>query len=261
MSLGEQFLEGTEKEEARAEVQSSNTPQQPPTLRTVLEKHNAMLVSERVFDGSNDNVGEYVRNVYVQAFGIIHEGSGLGASGECPFASAYEVHLFYQFCLNVCVSWSEHQMGKDERRDNNFYSQMSDLCAILSFLDTDAVPLPEEIDQNIKLIQREALFPHWVDAQMPKGEAALECCINVGKKWGLGETEAFQKALAALQGNHRASSVDRPAQEVDTQASVPKYESPYDQETAVLPESVWPTPEFDAAVVPASRWSCCPSCR
>jgi len=203
MSLGEQFLEGTERGEARPQVQSSDIQQQAPTLRTELEKHNAMLVSERVFDGSNYYiVGGFVSDVYARAFAIMHHGSGLGASGKSPFASAYEVHLFYQFCLNVCVSWSEHQMGRYKERDNDFYSQMSDLCAILSCLDTDAVPLPEEIEQNIKKIQG-ALFPHWVDAQMPKGEDALECCITVGKEWGLEETEAFQKALAAPQGNHR----------------------------------------------------------
>jgi len=202
MSLGEQFLEGTERGEAQPQVQPSDIQQQAPTLRTVLEKHNAALVSERVFDGSNDSVGEFVSDVYAHAFAIMHQGSGLVATGKSPFASAYEVHLFYQFCLNVCVAWSEHQMGRDEQRDNAFYSQMSDLCAILCCLDTDVISLPEEIEQNIKKIQR-ALFPHWVDAQMPKGEDALECCITVGKEWGLEETEAFQKALAAPQGNHR----------------------------------------------------------
>jgi hypothetical protein len=188
MSLGPQFLEGLPV----AQAQSSDTSQQAPTLRTVLEEHNAM------FDGSKDHVGEFVSNVYTCAYGITLEGSVLGASGECPFASAYEVHLFYQFCLNVCVAWSEHKMGQDEQMDEDFYSQMSDLCTTLCFLDTDAVPLPEEIGQNIKMLQRDALFPHWVDAQITKGEAAVECCVAVGKKWGLEETNAFQKALAVL---------------------------------------------------------------
>jgi hypothetical protein len=48
------------------------------------------------------------------------------------------------------------------------------------------------------MIQRDALFPHWVDAQINKGDDALECCVAVGQKWGLEETGAFQKALAAL---------------------------------------------------------------
>jgi hypothetical protein len=176
------------------------------SLRAVLEKNAARLQAERVFDGSRVRVGEYVRDVYAHAFGIINGGSGLGASGQCPFASAYEVHLFYQFCLNVCVAWSQHSMGKDEQLDNAFYSQISDLCEVLCLLDDSAVSLPEEIEKNIKVLQSDALFPHWVDAQTPKGEAALECCIAVGQKWGLGETRAFEKALAALenvQGNRR----------------------------------------------------------
>jgi len=83
--------------------------------------------------------------------------------------------------------------------DNAFRSQMCDLCEILCFLDTDAVPLPEEIEQNIRVVLRDALFPYWIDAQMPKGEAAIRCCIAVGEKWGLEDTNAFQKALAALE--------------------------------------------------------------
>jgi hypothetical protein len=187
MSLGPQFLEAL----PAAQVQTSDTPQQAARLGAVLEKYNAM------FDGSKDHVGEFVSNVYEHAYGITLEGSGLGAAGECPFASAYEVHLFYQFCLNVCVAWSEHEMGKDEQTDEDFYSQMSDLCTILCFLDTDAVRLPEEIEQNIKMIQRDALFPHWVDAQIKKGEEALERCVAVGQRWGLEDTNAFRKALAA----------------------------------------------------------------
>merc|ERR1719359_2765081 len=156
-----------------------------------------MFQQKAVID-TNVHVGEFVKDVSVHAFGIIHEGSGLGASGQCPFASAYEVHLFYQFCLNVCAAWSEHSMGKDEELDKDFYSQISDLCQILCFLDTSAVRLSEEIERNIKVLQSDALFPHWVDAQIPKGEAALKCCVAVGQKWGLEETSAFQKAVAAL---------------------------------------------------------------
>merc|ERR1712139_530492 len=89
--------------------------------------------------------------------------------------------------------------GKDEQLDNDFYSQISDLCQILCFLDTSAVPLPEEIDRNIKVLQSDALFPHWVDSQIPKGETALEFCVAVGQKWGLEETSAFQKVVAALE--------------------------------------------------------------
>jgi hypothetical protein len=197
-----------------AQSQSPKTLQKVPTLLTcranlgtrqltthkheklfkaVLEEHNAM------FDGSNDSVGEFVANVYESAFGIIEAGSGLGRTGECPFATAYEVHLFHLFCVNVCAAWSEHEVGKNQEMDNVFYSQMSSLSEILSFLDTDAIVLPEEIEQNIRLLQQDRLFPHWVEAQESKGEAALKCCISVGNKWKLGETEAFQKAVAALE--------------------------------------------------------------
>jgi len=194
MSLGEQFLEPAG---APAQTQSSCTPQQACKLRTMLEQSNESIVNERVLNGSNGNIGEFVQNVCAQADGIIQQGTGLGASGECPFASAYEVHLFYQFCLNVCVAWSEHKMGNDEKTDKDFYSQMSSLCEILYFLDTSAVPLPEEIDQNIKRMQQ-GLFPHYVDAQIPNGKEALETCIAIGSKWRLEETEAFEKTLAAL---------------------------------------------------------------
>lgn len=209
MSLRAEYLEATEP------ANSSDAPQQAPTLltggvnlvtgknknllRTPLEKYTQMLQGERVFDGTNVHVGEYVRDVYFHAFGIVNECSGVGASGECPFASAYEVHLFYQFCLNVCVAWSEHSMGKDKLLDKDFYSQISQLVEILCFLDTSAVSLPDEIERNIKLLQSDALFPHWVDAQTSEGEAALECCVAVGKKWGLEETSAYQKACAALE--------------------------------------------------------------
>lgn len=203
MSLGAQFLEAVASPDTREVSVSSASPtllaanqngsKACGLLRTELEKYNAM------FDGSKDHVGEFVSNVYIHAFGIIQEGSGLGESGECPFASAYEVHLFYRFCLNVCIAWSEHTIGEDEQIDNEFRSQMGDLCEILCFLDTDAVPLPEEIEQNIKLVLRDALFPYWAEAQMPKGESALRCCTAVGEKWGLEDTNAFQKALAALE--------------------------------------------------------------
>merc|ERR1712159_488491 len=112
----------------------------------------------------------------------------------------------YRFCLNVCVAWSEHSMGKDEQLDTDFYSQMSDLAQILCFLDTSAVPLSEEIEQNIKVLQSDALFPHWVDSQIPNGEAALEFCVAVGQKWGLEETSAFQKAVAALENITKSCS-------------------------------------------------------
>jgi len=194
MSLAEQFLEPTG---APAQTQWYGTNELASTLRTILEKSNESIVNERVLNGSNVNIGAFVQNVCAQADGIVQQGKGLGASGECPFASAYEVHLFYQFCLNVCVAWSEHKMGNDERTDKDFYSQMSGLCETLYFVDTDAVPLPAEIDQNIQRMQQ-GLFPHYVDAQMPNGKDALETCIAIGSKWRLEETEAFQKAQAAL---------------------------------------------------------------
>jgi hypothetical protein len=188
MSLGEQYLEPIV---ASAPVQASDNPQQASTFRTLLENCNETLVTERVLDGSHGHVGEFVDNVCAYAHSIIKEGS-------CPFATAYEVRVFNEFCLNVCIAWSEHMLEKDELTDKEFYSQMSGLCEILCFLDTTAVPLPEGVQQNIQLMQG-GLFPHWVEAQIANGNAALECCIAVGEEWGLEETPAFQKALTALE--------------------------------------------------------------
>lgn len=161
-------------------------------LRTTLEDK-----CEAMFECSKEDVSEIVSAVHEHATGIIQQGSGLGASGECPFASADEVDLYHNFCLKVLAKWSEHKLGRDERIDSNFFSQINDLCEILSFLDTDAVPLPAVIDKKIKLVQQEGLFPNWVRGQKPKGEAALSLCLAIGKKWQLQETAAFQEALAS----------------------------------------------------------------
>lgn len=202
MSLGEQFLE----------PQFSSDPLQlAPTLlkrdnsnvkrgdmqdllRTKLEeKCKAML------DCSKEDIGEIVSDVHEHVNGIIQDGSGLGASGDCPFASADEVRLYYQFCLKVLTKWSDLKLGQDEQMDKEFFSQIKDLSEILTFLDTDVVPLPEETKKNIQMIQRDGLFPNLVRGQMPHGEVAVTLCLSIGQKWQLEETEAFQTALASLQ--------------------------------------------------------------
>jgi hypothetical protein len=152
-------------------------------------------------DCSREEASEVVSDVHEHAYRIIQEGSGLGPSGECPFASACAVDLYYQFCLKVFAKWSGHKMGEDERVDNVFFSQISDLCEILGFLDTDAVPLPEETCKNIQWIQRQGLFPNWVRGMIPNGEDAVRLCLVIGKKWQLEDTKAFQEALASLETN------------------------------------------------------------
>jgi hypothetical protein len=165
-------------------------------LRTKLEEK-----CEALFDCSKEEASEVVSDVHERANRIIQEGSGLGPSCDCPFASAYEVDLYYQFCLKVFTKWSDHNLGQDERMDKEFFSQINDLCEILSFLDTDVVPLSEGTCENIQLIQRQGLFPNWVRGMIPNGEAAVRLCLVVGKKWQLEDTAAFQEALASLESN------------------------------------------------------------
>jgi len=209
MSLGVQFLD------VQPEVQRSEPLQPAPTLlsnggcsvKFVRGKHQELLKTKleekynAMLDCSKEDVGAIVSDVHEHADGIIQKGSGLGPSGDCPFASADEVHLYCQFCLNVFTKWAEHKMGQDEHMDKKFFSQIDELCVTLSFLDTDAVPLPEGTEQIVQLVQRDGLFPNWVRGQTPKGEAAVRHCLVIGKKWQLEETEAFQKALASLESN------------------------------------------------------------
>jgi len=147
------------------------------------------------------SVGDVVNTVKERADAIHNEGVGKGPSGKCPFSSAYEVHIFYTFCLSVLGVWSGHDLGEDEDVDAAFYSQLARICEILKNLDTSAVFLPEEIDQNIHGLKREALWPNWFDGEMKKGEAAAQRCIAIGKEWKLEETERYQSALAKLEGN------------------------------------------------------------
>jgi hypothetical protein len=162
-------------------------------LRTKFEETCRALL-----DSSKEDVGTIVSDVLQHANGIIRKGSGLGSSGDCPFASSHEVHLYYQFCLQVLTKWSDYNLGQDEQLDNMFFSQINDLCEILSFLDTDAVPLTEEVEKNIRLIQQEGLFPYWFLGQSRKGEAAARVCLGIGKKWQVEEIGTFEQALASL---------------------------------------------------------------
>jgi hypothetical protein len=161
MSFGEQFLEGIALAPTLLSNGSRSTKlvrgKDHDLLRTKLEE-----ACEVLFDCAIEDVGDVVNNVHQHANAIIKEGSGLGSSGDCPFASSHEVHLYAQFCWKVLDKWSSHDLGQDERLDAMFSSLINDLCEILSFLDTDAVPLTEEVEKNIQLVQREALFPNWV---------------------------------------------------------------------------------------------------
>jgi len=147
------------------------------------------------------SVGGVVDTVKERADTIINEGAGKGPSGKCPFSSAYEVHIFYKFCLSYLGVWSAHKTGEDDEVDAAFYSQLATICEILKKLDTEAVFLPEEIDQNIHQLKREALWPNWFDGEMKKGEVAARRCLAIGKEWKLEETERYQNALAKLEGN------------------------------------------------------------
>jgi hypothetical protein len=199
MELGAQFLEPQAGPTLLSSGRCSGKlvqGERADLLRTILEEKCKALT-----DCSKEETSELVSDVHEHANRIIRQGSGLGASGDCPFASACEVNLFYQFCLKVFSKWSDHVLGEDERMDDEFFSQINDLCEILGFLDTGAVPLPEGTYKNIQLIQRQVLFPNWVRGQIPHGEAAVRLCLVIGKKWRLEKTEAFQQALASLENN------------------------------------------------------------
>jgi len=198
MSFGEEFLEGI----ALAPTLLSNggcSPKLVPRKDRDLLKTKLEEACEVLFDCSKENVGEIVSNVHRHANAIIQEGTGLGSSGDCPFASSREVDLYYQFCLKVLGKWSSHSLGQDEQLDDAFFCLINDLCEILSFLDTDAVTLAEQVEKNIQLLQREALFPNWVLGELRKGENATRLCLVIGKKWQLEETDAFRKAAVSLE--------------------------------------------------------------
>jgi hypothetical protein len=164
------------------------------TLETCLK---TMLVEEP----TKLSVGNVVNMLGERADAILNEGIGKGPGGKCPFSSAYEVHIFYQFCLSCLGVWSDHNIGEDEHVDAAFYSQLATICEILKNLDTSVVFLPEEIDQNIQVLKQEALWPNWFDGEIKKCDAAARRCLAVGKEWKLEETERYQNALAKLEGN------------------------------------------------------------
>jgi hypothetical protein len=150
-------------------------------------------------------VGDLVNALSERADAILNESIGKGPNGKCPFSSAYEVHIFYQFCLSYLGVWSKHNIGEDDDVDAAFYFQLATICEILKNLDSSAVLLPEEIDQNIQLLKREALWPNWFDGEIKKGEAAARRCLAIGKDWNLEEMERYQNARARLEGNVQAN--------------------------------------------------------
>merc|ERR1712118_567890 len=90
-------------------------------LRTTLE----MCLAEDADKLTKVTIGDLVNTLSMRADGIINESAGEGPDGKCPFFSAYEVHLFYQFCLLCLDVWSEHTLGGDQDLDAAFYSQLA----------------------------------------------------------------------------------------------------------------------------------------
>lgn len=117
-----------------------------PTLETCLGAFVEVEVTKL-------SVGLLVDELDKRAKTIINESTGKGPQGQCPFSSAYEVHMFYRFSLSHLGVWSGHQVGKDEDLDAAFYSQLNTICEILNSLDTSAVFLPEDIAENILLLR------------------------------------------------------------------------------------------------------------
>jgi hypothetical protein len=171
-------------------------------LKTTLESCLNTLVLD---EPTKLAVGDIVNKLGERADTILNEGAGKGSNGECPFSSAYEVHMFYKFCLSYLGVWSGHDIGEDEDVDAAFYSQLATICEILKNLDTSAVFLPEEIDQNIQLLKGEALWPNWFDGELKKSEAAARRCLAIGKEWKLEETERYQNALAKLECDEQSN--------------------------------------------------------
>jgi hypothetical protein len=207
MSLKEQFLEGAGSFSSESQMQPSkevSEPQGNPVIRsedllkTTLE---SCLKAMALDEPTKVTVGSFVNILSERVNAILTQGAGKGPNGKCPFSSCYEVHIFYQFCLLYLGVWSGHNVGEDEDLDAAFYFQLATICEVLNNLDTSAVFLPEEIDQNIQLLKREALWPNWFDGEMKKGEAAARQCLAIGREWKLEESECYQNALAKLEGN------------------------------------------------------------
>jgi hypothetical protein len=172
-------------------------------LRTTLETCSAAFCEIEVAPMS---AGLLIDEISKRANTIMDERIGKGLHGTCPFSSAYEVHLFYQFCLSYLGVWSGHDLGKDKEVDAAFYSQLNTLCEILSRLDTSAVFLPTEIADNIQLLKQEALWPNWFTGEKMKGVAPAMQCLAIGKEWKLEETKAYQDALATIECSTQSGS-------------------------------------------------------
>jgi len=173
-------------------------PKAKDLLKTTLKECNAWIESPGC-NAEKGPIGDAVTKMGKRAYGIINAGSGVGSSGKCPFASAEEVQLYYDFCFHILVCWRDHNMGENEDLDKDLYSQFHVLCEVLSFLDVDAVPLPEETATNIQSLFREALFPNWIRlAERFNGDAGAGACLRVGMQWKLDNIESFQNALTNI---------------------------------------------------------------
>merc|ERR1712187_322856 len=176
-------------------------------LKTTLEKCRADLVKGEV---TKSSVGHLVEKISKRAQTITSELTGKGPHGKCPFSSAYEVQIFYMFCLRYLGVWSAHETGKDENLDAAFASQLGALCEVLNNLDTSAVSLPEYVSDNIQQLnaqlKQKTLWLKWFDGQKKKGDDAAMRCLAISKEWNLEETKAHQSALDTIEGSTQAGS-------------------------------------------------------
>jgi len=156
---------------------------------------------EPELDINTSSIRLLVDEIIKNATAIVSGCEGKGPHGKCPFSSADEVHLFYTFSLRFLSVWSGHVLGKDVEEDATFYSQIDTLCAILNSLDASAVFLPQEITENIQSLKREAFWPNWFAGEQMKGDAAAKQCLAIGKVWDLEGSNAYQNALATINGS------------------------------------------------------------
>jgi hypothetical protein len=141
------------------------------------------------------SVGLLVDELSKHVVAIVSKHAGNGNFGTCPFASAAEVQMFYQFCVRFLSLWSLHTLGSDAEEDAAFYSQIDALCEILSFLDTAAVCLPLDTARNVQAL-KEACWPNWFAGERRKGTAAASRCLEIGKGWDLESCDSYQSAVA-----------------------------------------------------------------
>lgn len=156
-------------------------------------------------DINTSSVGLLIDELSKHAATIVSKHAGNGNYGTCPFSSAWEVQMFYQFSVRFLSLWSLHTLGSDEDEDAAFYSQIDALCEILSFLDTSVVSLPAEIARNVQALQ-EAFWPNWFAGERRKGATAATRCLEIGKNWKLESYDSYQSAVATIRGGAQSES-------------------------------------------------------